>query len=197
MKQIVLATNNHHKATELESFLKVLSIEVIMLRNFPTIPPLVEDGHSLLANALKKARTVFQFTQLPALADDSGLEVFYLCGQPGVYSARYAGEPRSDERNNSKLLAGLTGVPPRRRKGQFRAVLALVGSGFEDVAEGICPGVIAESPRGTNGFGYDPIFLPEGFDRTYAELTQSEKNTMSHRSRAFEKLKPILVNRIP
>jgi XTP/dITP diphosphohydrolase len=135
---------------------------------------------------------VYEHAKIPALADDSGLEVFYLNGRPGVVSARYAGEGATDEANNQKLLGQMMGVAPRRRRAQFRAVLTLVGKGTVETTEGICSGMLAESPRGTNGFGYDPIFLPNGFDRTYAELTAAEKNTISHRAKALAAMKDVL-----
>ncbi len=196
MKKLVLATRNKHKIVELQSLLKDLNVELVTLNDFPNLPPLVEDGATFQENALKKASTIFQHTKLPALADDSGLEVFYLNGKPGVRSARYAGDDTTDEQNNEKLLAEMRGVAPRRRRAQFRAVLAFVGPGYEELAEGICPGKLAESPRGTNGFGYDPIFIPDGFTKTYAELTAEEKNKISHRAKAAERMKEILKQRL-
>jgi XTP/dITP diphosphohydrolase len=135
---------------------------------------------------------VYRHTKLPALADDSGLEVFFLNGRPGVLSARYAGDGASDEQNNEKLLGQMRGVAPRRRKAQFRAVLTLLDEKCVDATEGICPGTLAESGRGTNGFGYDPIFIPSGFSRTYAELTAEEKNQISHRARALAAMREVL-----
>lgn len=196
MKQLVLATRNNHKIAELKTLLNNTGVEILTLDNFPNHPPLVEDGTTFQENALKKARTVFQYTKLPALADDSGLEVFFLNGRPGVYSSRYAGENATDEQNNVKLLAEMRGVAPRRRRAQFRAVLALVGPGYEELAEGICLGKLAEAPRGTNGFGYDPIFVPDGFAKTYAELTTEEKNRISHRAKAAETMREIIKKRL-
>lgn len=196
MKQLVLATRNNHKIAELKTLLNDAGVEILTLDNFPNHPPLVEDGTTFQENALKKARAVFQYTKLPALADDSGLEVFFLNGRPGVYSSRYAGENATDEQNNVKLLAEMRGVAPRRRRAQFRAVLALVGPGYEELAEGICLGKLAEAPRGTNGFGYDPIFIPDGFAKTYAELTTEEKNRISHRAKAAETMREIIKKRL-
>ncbi|HXG37664.1 MAG TPA: XTP/dITP diphosphatase [Bacteroidota bacterium] len=196
MKQLVLATRNNHKIAELKTLLNDTGVEILTLDNFPNHPPLVEDGTTFQENALKKARTVFRYTKLPALADDSGLEVFFLNGRPGVYSSRYAGENATDEQNNAKLLAEMRGVAPRRRRAQFRAVLALVGPGYEELAEGICLGKLAEAPRGTNGFGYDPIFIPDGFAKTYAELTTEEKNRISHRAKAAETMREIIKKRL-
>ncbi|HVN48820.1 MAG TPA: RdgB/HAM1 family non-canonical purine NTP pyrophosphatase [Bacteroidota bacterium] len=192
MSKIILATHNKHKAIELQTFLRDLPFEVLSLNDFPKDIELREDGFTFQENALQKARTVYEHTKLLSLADDSGLEVFFLNGRPGVFSARYSGEGATDESNNEKLLQEMRGVAPRRRHAQFRSVLALVGNRIEELTEGICPGVLAEAPRGTNGFGYDPIFIPDGFPRTYAELTAEEKNTISHRSRSFAKMKELL-----
>ena len=195
MKKLVLASRNENKVEELTLFLSGLNLEVLTLRHFPAVPQVAEDGATFQENALKKARAIYQVTKISTLADDSGLEVFFLNGRPGVRSARYAGDEAKDEENNEKLLGEMLGVPPRRRRAQFRAVLALVGHGFEDLTEGICLGKLAEGPRGTNGFGYDPIFIPDGLSRTYAELSTDEKNKISHRARAFRALKEILSSR--
>ncbi len=196
MKKLVLASHNENKVEELTLFLSGLNLEVLTLRHFPSVPKVAEDGATFQENALKKANAIYLATKIPALADDSGLEVFFLNGRPGVRSARYAGDDAKDEQNNEKLLGEMLGVPPRRRRAQFRAVLALVGNGFEDITEGICMGKLAEGPRGTNGFGYDPIFIPDDFSRTYAELTPDEKNRISHRGRAFRALEEILRGRL-
>lgn len=196
MKQIVLASNNRHKLREIKTILGDLNIELLTLDDIPGIPPLVEDGETFQDNALKKARTVHQHTRMTSLADDSGLEVFYLNMRPGVRSARYAGENATDRENNTKLLVEMRGVAPRRRRVQFRSVLALVGDGFEEMAEGICTGTLAEIPRGTNGFGYDPLFIPDGMKITYAELSDSEKNTISHRAKSLAAMRPLLEKRI-
>lgn len=192
MKQLVLASNNRHKLREIKTILGDLNIELLTLDGFPGIPPFVEDGETFQENALKKARAVHEHTRLPALADDSGLEVFYLNMRPGVRSARYAGENATDRENNTKLLAEMRGVAPRRRRVQFRSVLALVGVGFEEMAEGICMGTLAEIPRGTNGFGYDPLFIPDGMKVTYAELSDAEKNAISHRAKSLAGMRPLL-----
>ena len=192
MKQLVLATRNKHKIEEIKTLTRELDIEILTLNDFPNIPHLTEDGSTFQENALMKARQVFQQTKLPSLADDSGLEVFFINKRPGVWSARYSGEGATDEKNNDKLLKEMRGVAPRRRTAQFVAVLALAGNGIQELTEGICPGKLAESPRGTNGFGYDPIFIPNGYTRTYAELTTEEKNLISHRARAMEKMKDVL-----
>ncbi len=194
--KLLLATNNRHKIKELRVLLHDLDVQIITLGDLASSPELVEDGLTFEENALKKARTAFAHSRIPTLADDSGLEVFYLNGRPGVISARYSGEHSTDEKNNKKLLAEMRGVPPRRRNAQFVATIALVGEGYEDLSRGVCEGTLAESPRGTNGFGYDPIFIPKDYQRTYAELSDDEKNSISHRSRALRAMKDILRTRI-
>lgn len=193
MTRIVLATRNRHKAEELQFFLRGLSFEILTLNDIAPAVELREDGETFRENAIQKARIVHRNTGNIALADDSGLEVFYLNGRPGVFSARYAGDEATDVQNNDKLLMEMRGVPPRRRRAQFRSVLALVSGRVEELTVGVCLGRLAEVPRGTNGFGYDPIFLPDGFERTYAELTTEEKNRISHRSRAFEGMRQVLL----
>lgn len=192
MQKIVLATRNKHKILEIKTILADLPVELLTLNDFPGVPELREDGDTFQENSLQKAQAVCEQTHLPALADDSGLEVFYLNGRPGVISARYAGLKATDEENNRKLLGEMRGVAPRRRKAQFRAVLTLIDGNHIDVTEGVCPGSLAEFPRGSNGFGYDPIFIPDGFTRTYAELTAEEKNRISHRSRALAAMRIVL-----
>ena len=194
MKQLLLATRNHDKIGELRSLLADLHLELLTLDHFTEVHEVVEDQDSLEGNALKKAREVSQATGLPSLADDSGLEVHYLNDAPGVRSSRYAGPTATYADNCKKLLERLRGVPPRRRAAQFRCVLALVGPGHvEKTVEGFCPGTITESPRGENGFGYDPIFIPNGYKQTLAQLEPSFKNTLSHRAKAAEKMKHFLL----
>ena len=192
MNKIVLATRNKHKIIEIKTILSDLQLEILTLIDFPNIPLLREDGPTFSDNSHQKARAVFELAKLPALADDSGLEVFYLNGRPGVRSARYAGDGATDEENNEKLLGEMRGVPSRRRKAQFRAVLTLAGEGLREEKVGICEGKLAESPRGSNGFGYDPIFIPDGSSKTYAELTAEEKNKISHRAKALAAMKEVL-----
>lgn len=185
MKQIVLATHNRHKMEELRGIFDGIGIELLTLDAFPRVGPIEEDAMTLEGNALKKAREVHRQTGLPSLADDTGLEVGYLNGIPGVFSSRYAGPDATYAENVEKLLDALRGVPPRRRGARFRSVLAFIPSGVDHVCtEGIVTGVITESPRGSQGFGYDPIFLPDGHRQTYAEMDLAMKNTLSHRARA-------------
>jgi XTP/dITP diphosphohydrolase len=195
MKKIVLATRNENKIEEIRTILRDLPLEILTLNEFPDAPILKEEGSTFHDNSLQKAQTIYRHTNIATLADDSGLEVFFLNGRPGVRSARYAGDDATDEENNEKLLGEMKGVAPRRRKAQFRAVLTLVGSDYRETTEGVCEGNLAESPRGSNGFGYDPIFIPNGFQRTYAELTAEEKNAISHRAKALAAMKEILSRR--
>lgn len=191
---IVFATRNEGKVVELRALLAGQGIRVLSLTELDQpVPEVDEDGDTFLANAAKKARVVSQATGLPALADDSGLEVDALDGAPGVRSARYAGPEATDEANNHKLLEALRGVPPARRSARFRSVLALADSSgpLGDAlitAEGCCEGYILEAPRGTGGFGYDPLFHVPALNATFAELGVGTKNHLSHRARAMQAL---------
>ncbi len=151
----------------------------------PEIPEIEETGETLEENALLKARTVSRLTGLPAISDDSGLEVDFLGGAPGVRSARFAGENATYDDNNRKLLALLAMASGPRRRARFRCVAAFAGAGVEHITEGRCDGVIATGLRGGNGFGYDPLFIPDGRDLTFGEYPPDVKNSISHRSRAF------------
>ena len=188
-----MATRNRNKVRELAHLLADLDVEVISLADRPEVPDVVEDGDTFTANAVKKARAVAAVTGLPALADDSGLEVDALHGLPGVQSARYAGVGHDDAANNRKLLAALAGVPPARRTARFRCAIALadptgaLGAAVE-VREGACEGVILDAPRGTGGFGYDPHFLDPATGLTAAELPLERKNELSHRGKAMRAL---------
>lgn len=185
---VVLATRNPHKAEELRAMLSELPLTVKDLRDFPDCPDVEEDGRTLEDNAWKKASVAHSCTGLPAIADDTGLEVYYLLNAPGVYSARYAGEDATYEDNNLKLLDELRQIPARKRQARFRCIVALVHGQSEELFEGSVEGDILFSPRGSNGFGYDPVFSPEGFPESYAELDEEKKNAISHRGRAMKKL---------
>jgi XTP/dITP diphosphohydrolase len=192
-QQLVLATHNKHKAEELHAMLANSGIEVLTLDAFPSVKEIIEDQPTLEGNAMKKAQEIFLATSLPSLADDTGLEVEYLNGEPGVFSARYSGPGATYASNVKKLLDELRGVPPYRRKARFRSVLAFVApNNFERQTEGICPGVITEERRGTHGFGYDPIFLPDGYNQTFAEMSLELKNTLSHRAKALMSMSEVL-----
>ena len=191
--QIVLATRNRHKIIELTDMLRGTGIVIAGLDAFPGCPEVIEDGTSFEENALKKARAAAGYTGRVALADDSGLEVDFLGGMPGIYSARYAGEQGNDRKNNEKLLRELEAVPPEKRGAQFRCVIAIAApDGRQQVAEGICRGMVITRPQGAQGFGYDPIFLYEPLGLTFSEMDAEQKNSISHRSRALRELKKVL-----
>ncbi|MCX6138356.1 MAG: RdgB/HAM1 family non-canonical purine NTP pyrophosphatase [Ignavibacteriales bacterium] len=185
--KIFLATNNRHKIEEISAILQpaIPGLEITTINDYTNFPKVEEDAPTLQGNALLKAHAGYKETGLLTVADDTGLEVFYLALQPGVFSARYAGPEATYADNNTKLLQAMNGVPPRRRNARFRCAVAIVGKGIEKTAEGQIDGFIRESARGSGGFGYDPLFVPAGYDRTYAELTAEEKNIISHRARAF------------
>jgi len=184
--KLVIATRNAHKLEEIRAIFNFQGLELSSALDFPTIPDTVEDRDTFEGNAIKKARELCAATGLPCIADDSGLEVDALGGSPGVYSARYAGEPCDDAANNQKLLRELTGKESRRAR--FVTALALCRPGKEPVTvKGTCEGVIVETPRGTSGFGYDPLFVPDGYNESFAELPASTKNKISHRANALSK----------
>lgn len=187
MNTIILASRNKHKIDELRETLNELNVELKSALDFPGLKEVEEDKLTLEDNALKKARYVYEETGLPALSDDTGLEVDALDGRPGVFSARYAGESASYQDNVDKLLSELTGVDIKDRSAQFRTVVALVSEGGTYTFEGVCKGVILEEERGSKGFGYDPVFQPDGYDQTFAELDAEVKNSISHRGRAIKK----------
>ncbi len=186
MDTIVLASRNKHKIEELRETLRPLGIEMKSALEFPDLKEVEEDKLTLEGNAIKKARYVYEETGLPALADDTGLEVDALDGRPGVYSARYAGEDASYEDNVRKLLAELAGVDKKDRGAQFRTVAALVSDMGTHTFEGICRGVILTSRRGEKGFGYDPVFQPKGYTETFAQMSAEIKNKISHRGKAIK-----------
>lgn len=193
IRELVLATRNRHKAQELASLLSDLGISIRTLDAFPEVPDVIEDGKTCEANAIKKARVVSRATGLLAVADDTGLEVDALGGQPGVYAARYAGEHVTYEDNWRKLLRELSGVPHDRRTARFITVAAIASpSGEVQVAEGQLQGVITEEPAGAQGFGYDPVFFVPELGMTLAELSPDEKNRISHRAKAFAQVREIL-----
>ena len=193
IRELVLATRNRHKVEELVALLGDLGITIRTLDEFPDAPDVVEDGDTCEANAVKKARAIAEFTGLPAVADDTGLEVDALGGRPGVYAARYAGEDATYEDNCRKLLRELTGVPLEKRTACFLTVAAIsLPSDGIRVAQGTLEGVIAEEARGTLGFGYDPVFLIPELGKTLAQLSADQKNTISHRAKAFAKVREIL-----
>jgi XTP/dITP diphosphohydrolase len=192
--EIIVATRNKHKLQEIKALLKGISIGVLSLDSFDNVPEVIEDGDTLEANAVKKAEEVSTFLKRFAIADDSGLEVEYLGGQPGVFSARFSGNDATYESNNKKLLKLLEGAPKLKRKAVFRCVIAIADKGrIIDIAEGRCYGIITDKPIGKTGFGYDPVFIPNGYKKTFAQLGIRQKNKISHRSKALKKAKKIIM----
>ncbi len=184
MKDLVFATHNAHKLEELRAILK--DFNILGLHDISCHEDIVEDGETLNDNAIIKANYVTENYHIDCFADDTGLEVDALDGAPGVYSARYAGEGCSYQDNVNKLLEALKGV--KNRKARFKTVIALNLNGKQYLFEGKVEGVITEEQHGGKGFGYDPIFLPDGFDQTFAEMPMEVKNQISHRGRATQKL---------
>ncbi len=193
MKRLVVASNNSHKLVEIGRVLKPLGFEVVPLSEFPEIPDPPETGNTFEANSLQKARFVFEITGLPTIADDSGLEVDALNGAPGVYSKRYTPEATADS-NNRKLLSELAGK--QKRSGRFVCALSLVTDKGERVVRGTVEGIIAESESGDQGFGYDPLFMPnDAPGRSMAQLPPEQKDAISHRGRALLSL-PAMISEI-
>lgn len=190
--EIVFATNNRHKLEEVQSMLPQ-SIVVLSLNDIGWNGEIPEDHETFRENALQKARTISDFSGRNVFADDSGLEVEALNGKPGVFSARYAGEPVSHEKNNLKLLAKMEGVT--NRSARFRSVFALILDGETHFFEGTVDGKIDKSLKGSEGFGYDPLFIPEGYSSSFAELGAATKNQISHRKRAMDAMCKYLANK--
>ncbi len=189
MKELIVASRNKGKVGEIKELLAGLPFKVTSLLDYPHIPDVVEDGKTYKANALKKARAIALHTGKLAMADDSGLEVKALGNAPGIYSARFAGHGVSEGGKNNKLFAMLKGVPMSKRQARYRCVIAFVdGKGKElGVVEGTCSGYITTKNRGTNGFGFDPLFLIKRYNKTFGELPSSVKAKISHRARALKK----------
>jgi XTP/dITP diphosphohydrolase len=192
VKKLVLATCNRDKVEELRGILGGGEWELVSMRDFPDARPAVEDGETLLENALKKTRACRAHTGLPSVADDTGLEVDALGGRPGVHSSRYAGEDASYKANCEKLVAEMRGVPTCKRTARFRCVAAFTDGSGEYWTEGVCEGVILDSPRGGNGFGYDPVFFVPETGKTLAQMSLDEKNGISHRAIAFRRMAEVL-----
>ena len=193
--KVVLATRNQHKVAELRRILASanLDVELVGTDDFPDLPDIPETGSTFAANALLKAHEVAQRTGCIAIADDSGLCVDALNGMPGILSARWAGSHGDDAANLALVLTQITDVPSQRRGAAFHCAAAVATpEGDERVVEGVLTGSLADAPRGENGFGYDPIFVPTGYVLTTAELTPQEKDAISHRGQAFRALVPLL-----
>lgn len=188
MRTIIIATKNQGKAVEFKKMLSPYGFHIQTLLDYSTdMPDVEETGTTFHENAQLKAEQISSFLGKSVIADDSGLAVDYLNGAPGVYSARYAGEHADDVTNNNKVLNALHDVPNEERTARFICVLAFAQPNQKTIYhEGICEGKIATSPYGTNGFGYDPIFIPKGYHQTMAQIEQEEKNQISHRSHALK-----------
>ncbi|MEX1137044.1 MAG: RdgB/HAM1 family non-canonical purine NTP pyrophosphatase, partial [Balneolales bacterium] len=190
---MVLASKNKGKIAEMRQLLESLDIELRSAFDYPELTDIRETGATMKENALIKARETFRITEGPSLADDSGLEVDALNLQPGVYSARYAGPDASDAQNVGKLLRELNAYQSAEsRKARFKCVLAYMDQNGARCFEGVCEGHIANSRRGSSGFGYDPVFIPEGYDITFAEMGAEEKNKISHRGKALAKFREFM-----
>jgi len=194
LNDIIVASGNAGKIKEIVALLADMPVRVTSLKDYwNPVPSIPENGDTFLDNARIKAQWVFDETGRPSLADDSGLVVDALNGEPGVHSARYAGEPSSDSRNTQKLLAALAAIPRAQRSARFVCTMVLIVSADEVlVAEGTCEGRIGFESAGNNGFGYDPVFIPDGYTQTFAQLDESIKNTLSHRAKALASLRNAL-----
>lgn len=194
--QIVLATHNRGKMKEMSSILAPLSVKLLTLDDFPQIGEIPETGETLKENAFIKAETVYKKTGLPALADDTGLEVDALDGAPGVHSSRYDGETATFEDNCRKMMQEMDGIPAEERTARFHTVIAFVSDSGNEWTEGMVEGRILEKKRGDGGFGYDPLFYYPPLKKTFAELNSEQKNNISHRGKALRNFCQILEKRI-
>lgn len=191
--ELVVATRNQHKLKEIKTLLRGLPVKVLSINNFKDVPEVKEDGATLKANAKKKAVQVSRFLKRLVIADDSGLEVKALGGKPGVYSARFSGKGATYATNNEKLLRLLKGLEAGKRGALFRCVIAISDKGkLVALAEGRSRGRIGFEPKGRTGFGYDPVFIPNGYKKTFAQLGIKKKNRISHRSKALLKARDII-----
>lgn len=193
MKRLLIASNNEGKIMEIRGMFSLLDYEIVSMKDAGLDFTIVEDQPDFSGNSFKRAREISKYTGEIVLADDSGLEVEVLGNKPGVFSSRFAGEYASDEENNNKLLSLLKDVPIEKRKAQFRCVITMYWpNDFYLQTEGICPGRIGFIPAGSGGFGYDPLFILDGYQKTMAELTIEEKNKVSHRAMALKALFELL-----
>jgi XTP/dITP diphosphohydrolase len=193
-QKIIFATKNNGKLREVSHIFGDKDFELLSLNDFNNVEEILEDGNSFEENAIKKAKSVFEKFKMPVIADDSGLVVEQLNGEPGIYSARYAGENAADDENNKKLISKVLLLSqPHKAKFVCSAVFC---DGYNLLkAEDEVVGQVIHEPRGTNGFGYDPLFIPEGYNQTTAELNLYEKNKISHRAKAFKKLLKLIKER--
>jgi len=194
INDLVLATRNKKKLIEIKDLLAGPDFNVLSIDDFDGIPEVQEDADTFSGNAKKKAVEISKATGKLALADDSGLEIDYLDGKPGIHSARFAGEGATDEDRNKKVLRLLDGVPKEKRAARFKCAVAITDGESLVVVMGVCEGEIANEPKGNHGFGYDPIFIVPSYDKTFAELGVEIKNQISHRAIALKKAKEILID---
>lgn len=193
MRELIVATKNSGKLREIKELLKDLDLKITSLLEYPHLPPIVEDGKTFRSNAVKKALTIARLTGQLVLGEDSGLQVSILHNEPGVFSSRFSGKNADDKKNNRKLLRLLNGIPLDKRQARYRCLAVLAdGEHLVKIVSGTCRGLIAQKPSGTNGFGYDPLFLIPEYNKTFGELDPSIKALISHRARAFKKMKQFL-----
>jgi len=193
MIELIIATKNQGKLREIRELLEDFPLTITSLTDYPDAPEIVEDGRTFAQNALKKAATIALYTGKLTMGEDSGIQVKALGNRPGITSARYSDPNATDEKNNSKMLRELKGVSLAKRQARYRCFIALVdGKKIIDVVNGSCGGLIAFKRSGTNGFGYDPLFLIPRYGKTFGQLDLSVKSSISHRARALKKLKKIL-----
>lgn len=187
MKNIVIATSNKHKVSEISAKIQPFFDEILSLADFPEIGEIVEDGNTIEENSFIKSRACFNFSKIASVADDTILEVDALNGDPGLYTARYAGDKATYEDNMKKLLKNLEGIEMHLRTARFRTIISYVDGINDFHVEGVIEGKITNSKLGTNGFGYDPIFFSEKFNMTLAQMNSEQKNQISHRGLAIKK----------
>lgn len=193
MKQLIVATANKKKLQEIKEIMADLDYRIISLADLDSVPRIIENGKTFKANAVKKAMTIARATGLLTMGEDSGLCVNALGGKPGVYSARFSGKDKNDEKNNQKVLNLLSGVPLKKRRAHYCCAVALADTnGLVGVVEGKCFGLIAAEPAGNAGFGYDPLFLIPKYNKTFGQLGVQIKHRMSHRFKALEKTRKLL-----
>ncbi len=193
---ILISSKNKDKIKEIKKIFDNKSVNLLTLDAYIDAPEVVEDGNSLLENAYKKAKILYEFTGIPAIADDTGLEVDALKGAPGIYSARYAGENATYDDNVNKLLCEMKDVPAEKRTARFKTVAVYYSDAIDFYEEGAVEGKILTRRSGTGGFGYDPVFYVEALNKSFANMTNDEKNEISHRGIAFKKLHTTFINKV-
>ncbi len=196
MIKIILASNNPHKITEINYALKdIPNVKIFSLKDFGIKAEVIENGETLEVNAFKKAKEIYDILKIPTLSDDTGLFADALDGEPGVYSARYAGDNASYYDNCIKLLSNLENIPHEKRTAGFKTVICFyLNKSKHYFFNGICKGIIANDFKGENGFGYDPVFIPEGYTKSFAEMSEEEKNNISHRALALNNFRDFVRN---